>query len=200
MFYPLGKNSEKPYGGVASTPSPPPCTSGGKKKLRFSKLKTQRGIAYRERLDKLVEIPAYLWHSSMSWCRENVVPYLSDITLPKDDETVFVICSSKLRVESPWSPWTHAKEAIETSLPSRVTWKSAGSRCSICRVPSTINLVLSGLIKRLLQQHQDAIFDKSSLICWTTLQVSLTKKMTNRVLNHQRMIPESQISGSVEGR
>ena len=24
MFYPLGKNSEKPYGGVAPTPSPPP--------------------------------------------------------------------------------------------------------------------------------------------------------------------------------
>ena len=24
MFYPLGKNSEKPYGGVASTPPPPP--------------------------------------------------------------------------------------------------------------------------------------------------------------------------------
>ena len=122
------------------------------------------------------QIPAHLWHSSMSWCRENIVPYLSDITLPKDDETVFVICSSKLRVESPWSPWSHAKEAIETSLPIRVTWKSTGSRCSICRVPSTTNLVLSGLIKRLLQQHQDAIFDKSSLICWTTLQVSLTKK------------------------
>ena len=32
MFYPLGKNSEKPYGGVASTPSHPPCTSEGKKK------------------------------------------------------------------------------------------------------------------------------------------------------------------------
>ena len=46
MFYPLGKNSEKPYGGDARRRV---------KKNIFSKLKTERSTAYREQLDKLLE-------------------------------------------------------------------------------------------------------------------------------------------------
>ena len=47
MFYPLGKNSEKPYGGDVRPRV--------KKKNMFSKLKTERRTAYREQLDKLLE-------------------------------------------------------------------------------------------------------------------------------------------------
>ena len=59
--------------------------------------------------------------------------------LPKYDETVFVICSSKLRVESTWSPRSRAEEAKVTSFPSRVTWKPADIFFGICGfpVPST---------------------------------------------------------------
>ena len=46
MFYPLGKNSEKPYGGDVRPRV---------KKNMFSKLKAERRTAYREQLDKLLE-------------------------------------------------------------------------------------------------------------------------------------------------
>ena len=83
MFYPLGKNSEKPYGGVASTPSHPPCTSEGKKKIIFSKLKTQRGTAYRERLDKLVE-----WYCNLP----NTSAFMTflDVLVPRKCSTLFI--------------------------------------------------------------------------------------------------------------
>lgn len=40
---------------------------------------------------------------------------------------MFAICSSKLRLESSWSPRSRVEEAKVTSIQSTVTWKSAGS-------------------------------------------------------------------------
>ena len=81
------------------------------------------------------------------------------------EDTVWVTCSSWLRVLSTCRPRSRADWDGVTFFPRRVTWKSAGSLWSIWRVPNTSSLVFSGFYEKAVITAPACDFFKSLLIC-----------------------------------